>query len=135
MVSSLWLALPLALVSHFALDSLPHFGFKKLDERGERFTALLLIDASLCGLLVLGLFLSGTQLWVLASLAALAAASPDFMWAPDYFRHKLHGTAENHRSNMVKRFHAKIQWYQKPLGALFEALYFVGMLFTLVKLV
>lgn len=126
------LAIPLAFMSHFLLDSFPHFGFSNLNERGTKFTKLLLIDASLCALLVMVLSITRPEFWVVASLSAFAAASPDFMWAPDYFRQR-NGSQQLLNSNFVKRYHSRIQWYQRPPGAIIEVLYAAGMLATLVK--
>jgi amino acid permease len=132
-VTNPWFALPLAVASHFVLDSLPHFGFEDLDDRSRKFTIILLIDALLCGLLVVFLFLSGHDLWLSASLAAFLAASPDFMWAPDYYR-SLAGHPLKRPGNIIKRFHSRIQWFQRPAGAYIELGYGVIALLTLVNL-
>ncbi len=123
-----------AFASHFILDALPHFGFRNLNERGRRFGAMLLSDMLLCYILVALLVILQPEQWFIACIAAFAAASPDFMWAPDYIR-TLRGKNERGVSNPLKWFHSVIQWYQKPPGAFLELLYAVAIIALLATLI
>ena len=106
------LALGLAVVSHFVLDALPHFdmaGTKEDRIASRAFSRQLLLDASMCGLLVLTLFMSGHSSWFLASVCAFLATSPDFMWMPQYIRVQK-GQESGVPTDPLRRFHSWIQW-------------------------
>lgn len=113
------IALPLAFLSHFVLDAIPHFGDDNKRIARTSFVLQLLADATLCGLLVLLLALSGTANWQLAALCAFLAASPDFMWIPRFLRARK-GQKDPEPSHPVIRFHSWIQWFQRPIGAIVE---------------
>ena len=126
------LAIPLAFLSHFALDSLPHFGSKRLPEGGKAFIYYLALDASLCGALVLTLFLGHVPYWWLAAICAFMAASPDFMWFRDFLA--LQQKRRLPKRTILKRFHAWVQWYEKEPGIIIEFGWAAGMLVLLAKL-
>lgn len=117
------IALPLAFLSHFVLDALPHFG-TKYHERHEFHVsslkrAVLAIDAILGFSLLLWLLLGG---YYFGLLCAVTAFSPDFAWVARYAAFHLR---ENIKSrNLFSRFHAGIQWCERPWGILVEAGYF-----------
>ncbi len=131
-VSNTAVALPVAFFSHFLLDSLPHFGFTDLKRRDRLFGIMLFSDFMLCVILVLLLFLSHDN-WIIVSLAAFLATSPDFMWMPDYVRETL-GKPQKGITNVYMMFHSKIQWYQKPQGAWLESVYGLGAVVLLLNL-
>jgi hypothetical protein len=122
-------ALPLALASHYVLDVIPHSGNKTSDEYNRKwvksrlFAWLLLIDAALCGLLVLVLAVTQPQHWPLAALCAFVAAAPDFL-SVNYFRQIK--TVKPWQPNLYTRFAHGIQWFEKPIGALVEVAWFVA---------
>lgn len=125
-VSNPVFAVMLAFLSHFALDALPHYGPKKGDIGGNRFRNYLLLDISLCIVLVLILAFTSPQHWFLAAVCAFFATSPDAMWLPDFVRAR-RGQKQRTFSGRgpLVRLHAWVQWYQKPLGAITEALWLV----------
>lgn len=118
-------AIPLAVLSHFALDAIPHFTDDKLKIESRKFTLYLFIDAALCGLLVLVLAFLSPPYWQLAAFCAFLAASPDFMWAPAFIR-----TLKGHKfilpRHPVAILHAKIQWFARPIGIIVEVAWFAG---------
>lgn len=118
-------AIVLAVLSHFLLDALPHFTDEKLRIGSGRFTSYLFADAALCGLLVVILAIVKPQFWQLGALCAFLAASPDFMWAPAFWR-SLHGAEFVLPTHFLARIHAKVQWFAKPIGAIVEVAWFVG---------
>lgn len=121
------LALPLALVSHFVLDAVPHFGSSRLRMKSEKFRLFLIIDAILCGLLVITLAVTRPQHWLVAAVCAFLAASPDFMWVGKFLRTRANmPPLPNH--SLIERFHGKIQWFERPSGALVEAVWLVAMI-------
>lgn len=133
-VSNPLIAVPAAFLSHFVLDALPHFGFKNLQERGRGFAALLITDMFACYAIVAMLVIFQPAGWPVAAVAAFFAASPDFMWAPDYVRY-IKNREQRGLSNPLMRFHSWIQWYQKPPGALIEVIYGFGAMLLLATVV
>lgn len=122
------LALPLAFLSHFALDSLPHFGVTWPSEvwvGSKRFKIYLAAEAILCIILVVVLAATHPKNWLVASLAAFLATSPDLFWLKRFL--VVQKTARDiPNKSWFDRFHAAIQWYEKPPGAAVEAVWFVG---------
>lgn len=113
-------ALPLAVVSHYALDSLPHYNQKKQLSYGSRlFKLMLLIDIMLCFGLVVVLALKHPGDWWLAGICAFAAASPDFMWLGDFID-VLKGRPLKKHSNQLVVLHSWVQWFQRPIGIIVE---------------
>lgn len=118
------IALPVALASHFMLDSIPHFGINEdrlIDEdiQTRWFLVLLLTDAVLCFALVAILYESGAAHWLLAAACAFVAAVPDFMLVPRFYRAKRYGNLSRVSPNPVVSFHDHLQ-RQLPLGAVVE---------------
>lgn len=120
MVRQPQLAVPLAIASHFVCDAIPHYGTSSTPTLRERWFAwLLLADATACFLLVAMFAVMQPEYWVLAIVCAFAAASPDFMWIKKFLRARA-GKAETTRTNIVLWFHARIQWFERPIGAFVE---------------
>lgn len=115
------IALPLAFVSHFVLDAIPHFGF---DEHGghlkvkKKFHKVLYIDALLLTLLILFLLVSGASWLVFACL--FLAGSPDIIWAYRYVVKEKLGKAAPSPKNAFNRFHSHIQKSQTFKGLYVE---------------
>lgn len=127
------LALPLAITSHFVLDSLPHFASTKMQPGSKLFKKYLFADAIFCAALVAFLAFSQPAYWLLAAACAFLATSPDLMW----FREFAAAESNQHipkRTDWLRKFHAKIQWYQKEPGIVVEIIWVAVMLLTLVKL-
>ena len=126
-------ALPLAFMSHFVLDAIPHYGEHPDHIQSRRFVVQLIIDASLCGVLVLFLAASSPAHWLLAVVCAFLAASPDFMWIPKFLRAR-RGQPEKGSDSLIIRFHTRIQWFQRPAGAAVEAVWLAVSLTVLANL-
>jgi hypothetical protein len=113
-----WIAIPVALLSHLICDAIPHFGSSNPNWIAtRRFKLYLLVEATVCFLIVLSLFISGTPQWWLAAICAFAAASPDFL-SIGTFR-----SAQNNkpiRRNNLQTFLKRIQWFERPIGAVVE---------------
>jgi hypothetical protein len=136
-VGSPAIAVPAALVSHFVCDSLPHYGAGGDDRQllaSRRFAVQLVVDAVLCGLLVLTLGLAAPLHWQLAALCAFVATSPDFAWLPRYLavRNK---RPEPKSNGLFTRFAKNIQWFERPIGAVVELAWAVaGVIFVVAYL-
>lgn len=70
-------ALPFAFASHFILDALPHYGAADREKaiKSKGFKRYLIIEATLCFLIVLTLAVIRPEHWLLASFCAFLAAS------------------------------------------------------------
>lgn len=129
------LALPLALASHFVCDALPHFGPSKPANwiKTKEFKRLLTIDASMCVLLVAILAGLHPIHWLLASICAFVATSPDLLWLDRFIKAQ---RGKRWKPSAFDKFASGIQWFEKPIGAVVEAVWlvvFVGLLAMFVK--
>lgn len=124
------IALPLAVISHFALDALPHFSDnKRFALHKPAFTQLLLTDALLAASVLLLIFAAAPENWFIIAAGGVLAASPDLMWLSEYQRAIRH--QKKPKRNRLARFHAKIQWSATPYGALVELAWLCMGLFLL----
>jgi len=130
-----WLVVPLALVSHFVLDTVPHFGVVENDinarNRHPLFKTVLAVDLAVLftALILIPLLFSGkVSGWVL--LAGMVAAwLPDVVWV-SHFWHNRKGHIVKEPS-WLTRFHQKIQWFERPPGLAIEILWLLGTLVAL----
>lgn len=121
-----FIAAPAAFLSHFVCDALPHFGPTINDDnwlRSKPFRVMLVVDASLCLLLVLLLALAQPEHWQLASITAFLATSPDLFWLNRYLTIK---RGKLWKASLFSKFAANIQWFERPIGALVESAWFIA---------
>ena len=125
------IALPAALLSHFVCDALPHYGSKNPEAtlKTNRFRNYLTVEAALCFLLVLTLALVRPEHWLLAAVCAFLATSPDFLWIPRYLKTR---AGKQWHPGRFSTFAADIQWFQRPIGAVVEVVWFIGCIILLV---
>src|SRR5579862_4850839 len=78
------IALPLAFLSHFLVDALPHYGDVLMGLNSFKFKLILGADMYIA-LMILGLvfILHPANMWPLIIGGSLAA-SPDLMWLPNF---------------------------------------------------
>ena len=129
------LALPAAFLSHFVCDALPHFNVPgETDEKriGSKsfFYIQIVGGAILCAVIVLLLALWHPRNWLLAAICAFLAASPDLLSAQRFVHVKRTGKDIKDRW-WFWRFHAVIQWFEKPIGAVVEVAWLIGMVLLL----
>lgn len=117
------LALPLAFLSHFVLDALPHFGvdYEQPDNHGVLKKAVV-IDGALTAVFLGGLIFFG---YWLAVAGALVAVSPDTVWFIKYAHDKYHSRPFSLPKDWFSRAHKKIQWGEHPKGWIIEAIWLV----------
>ena len=128
-------AVPLALLSHYVLDVLPHYGGglpEKEELNSPSFRALLLVDTCLCTLLVIILALKRPQHWMLAAICAFVAAAPDLA---SINRYRSARRGEKTKPNLYTRFASGIQWFERPIGGVVEVAWFIIMLVILVPII
>lgn len=124
-------AVPLAFVSHFAQDAIPHWNYGVSREEHKtgnfftrRFNVSLLADFLVSVVLMVVLaFIFPAQKWLIWA-CMIAAASPDLMWA--YYRlYRRHIQKQKPHYDPLARLHSKLQWSQTARGGLVEVAWFL----------
>jgi hypothetical protein len=119
------LAIPLAFVSHFLQDALPHFGYPGNQGFGEAFrhrltTIVLIVDPILViGFLAVLIHYSAST-WVY--LAAFAAVLPDFEWPVAYWGFEKKG--QQPWRSPIGNLHWNIQKFERPWGIFVEIFWY-----------
>ncbi len=116
-------AVVVALLSHLVCDMIPHFGADAAKIKTTAFAAYLVIDALLCVLLVSVLLVSGVSHWLLAAVCAFVATAPDFIWIRRFVAAR-HNTTFH--PNRLEMFLKRIQWFERPSGAVVELVWAAG---------
>lgn len=112
-----FLAIPLAFISHFVCDALPHFGLK-LKFGSKAMWRYLYIEAAVMAVLGVGLLTYGTKAGIiLLLLSAAAAMAPDLSW---YVYGKLGRQGKPDTYNPLNKLHYNIQWSETKLGIIPE---------------
>ena len=106
------LALPVAVVSHFVLDALPHYGIPQHERDGWFWRGFTILDFALSWG-YLGTIAITRQHYAVA-ICGLAAASPDFIWVMRVMRTRSFNFGEH--TGKFARWHAGIQRYERPWG-------------------
>lgn len=129
-----FVAIPLAFVSHFILDAMPHFGAAASQQetlRSRWFKNYLVVEAILCLAIVVLLAILQPTYWLLAAICAFLAASPDLFSIRRYLTVR---AGKEYRPSLYGRFASKIQWFEKPVGAYVEVIYFGAIVWLLVNI-
>lgn len=117
--------IPVAFVSHFVLDALPHFGrHPRFKAWNSNFLYLLAVDAALCFAVYFFALYKWPDLRVAITLGAFFAALPDFMWL-------IYGK-KTLPKNWFYKFSKWIQWGERPWGMVIEIPYFLFTLYVLI---
>jgi hypothetical protein len=127
-------ALPLAVVSHYVMDGLPHHDWHNPDFKSLSYRIVLLVDVLLCVALTVVITLKHPADWWVVVLSAFLAASPDFMWLGDFFSTRGWQPQSVKRRHAAVRLHAWVQWFHKPLGLVVEAAWALAAIIVLVIL-
>lgn len=112
------LALPLAFASHFVLDALPHFGYKKggYNYALKQKASLLAVIVDLVGVVILFKILSGAS--ALVYLAMFLTYTPDiYNFLRYWFAEK---NAKSLKIDKFTKFHRGIQWCERRWGLFVE---------------
>ena len=125
------LAIPLAFLSHFVCDALPHFQYEFVFGKKRMFYYL--IGDGLVALLAAAFLLSQHVAHpVLLAVCGFAAMSPDFMWLHYGVKHGTHDLRSTH--GPIARFHDKIQWSATVWGIVPEVIWASLLLGSIVAL-
>lgn len=118
-------AIPLAFLSHFVLDTLPHYGHEH-DERywlTKTYTKVLVTDALLINSFFISLLIIRPEHWLLIGACAVVAVLPDILWIPYYLHDRRH--PESKQRNAVSKFLKRIQLGERPWGIFVELAWLV----------
>ncbi len=115
--------LPVALVSHFALDALPHFDAPDPDHTKKEFVYILFSDMAVAGSILLAIIVWQPVNWPLLVAGGILAASPDLMWFPHWVN-ELRGRP-NKELGAISKFHSAIQRYTHFRNWPIEAAWFL----------
>lgn len=123
------LAIPLAFLSHFVLDALPHYGDNS-DHSWLRthFDKVLIVDACITTAFLVTLAMTQPAHWLLMIICGLVAVSPDILWLPYYIADRK-GNPKEH--GPVSRLFKWIQWGERPWGIYIEFVFFFVILSAL----
>lgn len=112
-------AIPLAFISHFICDALPHFGLRMHFGSPAMYVWLVLDGIALVSI---ALFLARKKVkrQKLLAISAFAAMIPDLAWFYYGVRYTLSDTAD---MDILSRFHSHIQWAESPIGITVDLLW------------
>jgi hypothetical protein len=128
------LALPLALLSHFICDAIPHFGWgePRSTMKSNVFRNYLVVEAVTCSLIVLSLAVLRPTHWLIAAVCAFLAASPDLL---SFNRYRLLRHDKKWKPSLYARFASRIQWFEHPIGAVVEVAWFIAALAVIIPII
>ncbi len=121
------LAIPLAFISHFVCDALPHFDSGFTFGKKSMYIYLLL-DGGIAILFALFLLSRGVENPWLLAVSGFAAMSPDLVWLYYGIKQKLDKLEVYGR---ITTFHHRIQWSATRWGIIPE-LFWAGFMVTLI---
>jgi len=133
-VGNPWIALPAALLSHFVCDAIPHYSDPKLTTDSKHFVVYLLSDMLGAVAVATFLFVLRPENWFVACWAAFLATSPDLMWAHTFFKSQKKKRQQSLPTHTLARFHHRIQWFAKPIGAAVEYAWAIAAIVVLANL-
>lgn len=114
------IALPLAFISHFILDTLPHFGDENYRQKLPKFYKVWRTDFAILMALVIWTFFN-LPLWFI--LAGFIATSPDLAWVYRFQFIEKGGKYHQPKMNWLNSFHSRIQKFERPWGLYLEVFY------------
>jgi hypothetical protein len=125
------IALPAALLSHFATDAIPHWDYKLKPHIARRMVLMLAdLTLSMALLLVLALTVDANPYLIIAG--GLLGILPDTMWLRFFLtgRPSISGNPKR-IINRLRQFHSWIQWSETAKGFFVELLWFPLMLWLI----
>lgn len=129
-------AIPLAFLSHFVLDALPHYGHEHDDRYWltSGYTRVLVVDMLIILTTIFAIWHFRPENWGLMIICGIAAVLPDALWVP-YYLHDRKNPEPKQRGKLgdiLKR----IQTAERPWGIYVEAAWLVvfgGLLVTVLR--
>jgi hypothetical protein len=128
------IALPVALLSHFVIDAVPHWNYELKPHIARRQLVMFAdLALSLALLLVLAATVDANPYLVIAG--GLLGILPDTMWLRYFItgRPSIHGSPKR-LINRIRQFHFWIQWSETSKGFFVELLWFPLMLWLIYQI-
>jgi hypothetical protein len=135
-------AIPLAFVSHFVLDAIPHFGwdfdqdvFERNRSKELRLALVSEIPLSILAIVTLPIIMKPIVSWRVTLLSIFAAMCMDFIWIYRGIREEL--TKKVKPRNWIMNFHLKASNHHQKfiIGMLLEVLWFAVAFLLILQLV
>jgi hypothetical protein len=125
------LAIPIAFLSHFVIDAIPHFDTENDIRLAKKFIPADLLIAGLAIIILTSFVKLDIPRWlVFASMAV--ATSPDIVWGWRYYKLRdLKKIVEKPMSRLTY-YHQKIQWSESRKGIVIEVIW-LGLMCYLIK--
>ncbi|HEX9153878.1 MAG TPA: hypothetical protein VF809_03595 [Candidatus Saccharimonadales bacterium] len=109
-------AIPLAFLSHFCLDAIPHFGnIGAFSFNNPTLLSVVAVDALLTICAIVFVILRAGEYAKIVIVCMFAAMLPDIISIPYMLG--------IYTQNLLYAFHSSIQWFEHPIGAVSEAAY------------
>lgn len=109
------LAIPLAFLSHFVLDALPHYGIEFHKRDDSKFWRIFCVVDFFAAWSLAAICIALGRYDML--ICGLIAASPDFVWVSRFLKHKSFVMKDH--EHWFSKFHARIQ-FERPWGVYIE---------------
>lgn len=122
------LAIPLAFLSHFVIDAIPHWGNTEFySPSNPAYLYIVGLDGllALTSIIIICYYARRDQIWLIVTCAFLAML-PDAVWAFDRSSTGLFG--------WYNTFHHGVQWCERPWGIIVELFYATGMSYLIFKI-
>lgn len=125
-ISNPAIGLPLAIMSHFFLDALPHFGpYTVAKPASSELRAIVRLDTFLTVAFILiatfAGYKAGYAVWIIP-LGGILGVLPDIMWYKHY-KNDLYGQEKDW--DILRKTHKRIQRYEWSWGWIIESVWFV----------
>lgn len=124
------LSIPLAFLSHFVLDALPHFGDDNFKQKLPKFYKVWRVDFILLCLAVIWTIFNAPW-WYF--MAGFIATTPDIAWIYRFHFLEKHGKYHAPKMNWFNSFHSRIQKFESSSGIYFEMVYGLAVAYLLVS--
>lgn len=121
------LALPIAFISHFLLDMLPHYGIDQRKRDKSKFWKTFFIIDSFATL-ALAIYAVWDKHYAMF-FGGLLAVCPDFFWVITVIRKRTFAHLSKNGNKFMK-FHSSIQFYERPWGLWLEIPYAIIMFYV-----
>ena len=129
------LAVPLAFLSHFVIDIVPHFDAGPDSPKLAK--SVIFIDSIIAGTLtiLIPIFLpTDTSPWLIFA-GMFAAMSPDLVWGWRYYKLRDLQRVTSQPMSLFSSYHQKIQWSETRKGVFVEIFWLLLMSWSIIWLV
>ena len=124
------LALPLAFISHYILDALPHFGDSKYHQKLRSFALIWLGDFVVL-MCILLLVIIRNPWWY--AVAGFLGTSPDLAWIYRFYFVNKNVDANVKNMNWINKFHNNIQKFEFRRGMIVEIPFAIMLVLILIN--